>query len=62
VLAEETASVRTKVIECPRSVFFLGILVWQLSIQAFHIQFLLPKPGAIVRRSGRSAGFWMPAG
>ncbi len=30
-------------------VFVLAILVWQLSIQAFHIQrFLLPKPWAIV--------------
>jgi NitT/TauT family transport system permease protein len=44
-------SVRTKAIEWVPAilVFFLGILVWQLSIQAFHIQkFLLPKPGAIV--------------
>ena len=30
-------------------VFFLGIAIWQLSIEAFHIQkFLLPKPWSIV--------------
>ena len=31
-------------------VFFLAIAVWQISIEAFHIQrFLLPKPYAIVK-------------
>jgi NitT/TauT family transport system permease protein len=43
--------VRAKAVEWVPAivVFALGIVVWQLSIEAFNIQkFLLPKPGSIV--------------
>jgi NitT/TauT family transport system permease protein len=53
------ASVRTKLSDWVPAivVFLLAIVVWQLSIQAFHIQkFLLPKPGAIV------SAFWTQRG
>src|SRR5205823_12638547 len=61
------ASVRTKAGDWIPAivVFFLAILVWQLAIQAFHIQkFLLPKPGAIVsafwtQRSARWSAGWL---
>jgi NitT/TauT family transport system permease protein len=44
-------------------VFFLAILVWQLSIQAFHIEkFLLPKPGAIISAFWRERGALASAG
>ena len=45
------------------AVFALGIVAWQVSIDAFHIQkFLLPKPGAIVRAFWDERGTLWSAG
>ena len=44
-------------------VFFVGIAIWQLAIDAFHIQkFLLPKPGAIVTTFWHQRGDLWSAG